>query len=209
MKNILIIYLILLATTITFAQDLVNKKLYSLYEDQKLEDLKAELDKIDAQNKESPEIKFFNTIFLENGEEALTIYLQLFENSYGDLKPIIAKKLSDYYYAKGYYLTASKYQKYLVESTNTKSTIKKNTTTPVEHKKYIIQLGAFGLKENAYQLQEMLQTQNLYTRIKDREINGKVLHCVWLDGKNGFSETLEFAENIKEKYHLQYRILQQ
>jgi hypothetical protein len=209
MKNILIIYLMLLATNLTCAQDLVNKKLFSLYQDQNLEELKTELDKINAQNSQLPETKFLNTIFLENGEEALTIYLQLFEKSYGDLKSIIAKKLSDYYYAKGYYITASKYQKYLVESTNTKPSSKKNTGTPVENTKYIIQLGAFGLKENAYQLQEMLQTQNIYTRIEDRDINGTILHCVWLDGKDGFSETLEFAENIKEKYHLQYRILQQ
>ena len=209
MKNILILYFVVLITTLTSAQDLVNKKLFTLYENQKLEELKVELDEVDNKISQTPEIKFLNTVYLENGEDALTIYLQLFENSFGDLKSAIAKKLSDYYYAKGYYLTASKYQKYLVESTNTKSTIKNNISAPVENKKYIIQLGAFGLKENAYQLQEMLQTQNLYTRIEDRDINGKVLHCVWLDGKNGFSETLEFAENIKEKYHLQYRILQQ
>ena len=60
------------------------------------------------------------TIFLENGEEALNIYLRLFKNSYGVFKSIISKKLSDYYYAKGYYLTASKYQKFLVENTSKK-----------------------------------------------------------------------------------------
>ena len=97
----------------------------------------------------------------------------------------------------------------MVESTKATSGKQNNKNKHVEDNKYIIQLGAFGLKENAYQLQKMLQTQNLYTRIENRNINGKILHCVWLDGKNGFSETLEFAEKIKEKYNLQYRILQQ
>ena len=209
MKNILILCTVFLATSLVNAQGLVNKGLFSLYEDLKFEELKSEIDKLDKKYSESPEIKFLNTVFLENGEDALKIYLQLFQNSYGDLKAIISKKLSDYYYAKGYYITSSKYKKYMVESTKATSGKQNNKNKHVEDNKYIIQLGAFGLKENAYQLQEMLQTQNLYTRIENRNINGKILHCVWLDGKNGFSETLEFAEKIKEKYHLQYRILQQ
>ena len=199
----------LAAIHLTNAQSLVNKNLFTLYENQDFEVLKTEIDKLDKNKSKSAEIEFLNTIFLQNGEEALKIYLKLFENSYGDFKSIVSKKLTDYYYAKGYYLTASKYQKYLVESTNTKPTKQKNISTKAKQKKYIIQLGAFGLEDNAAQLQKMLQTQNLYTRIENRNINGKSLHCVWLDGKNGFSETLEFAEKIKEKYYLQYRILQQ
>ena len=184
-----------------------NNNLFVLYKGQKFEELKSELQKL--KNNQSPEIQFLNTIFMENGEQALNVYLKLFKNSYGDFKAIIAKKLSDYYYAKGYYLTASKYQKYLVENTTAKTNLQNTNAVQSNQKKYIIQLGAFGMKENAVQLQEMLQTQNLYSRIEKRNINGNSLHCVWLDGKNDFSETLEFAEKIKEKYHLQYRILQQ
>ncbi|MFC2089110.1 SPOR domain-containing protein, partial [Calditrichota bacterium] len=111
----------------------------------------------------------------------------------------------DYYYAKGYYITASKYQKYLVEKSSD-SNIK--TTAEIEQDKYIIQLGAFGLKENAEQLKTMLETQNLYPRIVERNINGKLLYCVWMDGKTNFSQTLRYAETIKQKYQLQYRIIQ-
>jgi sporulation related protein len=208
-KIILILFIVLFAIQLINAQGLVNKNLFTLYENQDFEELKSEIDKLDDMHRNSAEIEFLNSVFLENGEDALKIYLKLFDNSYGDLKSIVSKKLSDYYYAKGYYLTASKYQKYLVESTDTKPPKQKNVTIKTEQKKYIIQLGAFGLKENAVQLLKMLQTQNLYSRIENRNINGKSLHCVWLDGKKGFSETLEFAEKIKEKYHLQYRILQQ
>jgi len=187
----------------------VHKNLFVLYNNNNFEELNSELNKIDKNQIISPEIEFLNTIFMENGEEALNVYLKLFEKSQGEFKSIVSKKLSDYYYAKGYYLTASKYQKYLVESTSTIPKLQKNKTIQTENIKFIIQLGAFGLEENAVQLQEMLQTQNLYSRIEKRDINGKFLHCVWLDGKKDFSETLEFAEKIKEKYHLQYRILQQ
>ena len=209
MKNILFIFTLILSFQISVAQDLVNKELFDLYQNQKFEELKSQLNKLDKTNNKSFEIEFLNAIFMENGEEALQVYLRLFENSRGEFKSIVSKKLSDYYYAKGYYLTASKYQKYLVENTSSIPHLKNNGSKENEQIKYIIQLGAFGLEENAVQLQEMLQTQNLYTRIEKRTINGKILNCVWLDGKNGFSETLEFAEKIKEKYHLQYRILQQ
>jgi len=209
MKNLLVTFLVLIIFQITFAQNVINKNLFELYDSQNFEQLESELAKLDKINSKSSEIEFLNTIFMENGEEAIKIYLKLFENSHGDFKSVVSKKISDYYYAKGYYLTASKYQKYLVESTRTISKYQKNKSIQTENIKYIIQLGAFGLEENAVQLQEMLQTQNLYSRIEKRDINGKSLHCVWLDGKKEFSKTLEFAEKIKEKYHLQYRILQQ
>ena len=209
MKIILVLCTIIFIANISSAQSLIYKELFKLYEAHDYSSLKKEINKHDVKTRESKEIKFLNTIFLDNGEEAIAIYLDLFQDSYGELKSIIAKKLSDYYYAKGYYITASKYQKYLVENTSTIKKIPKQNEEQIDEKKYIIQLGAFGLKDNAYQLQEMLQTQNIYTRIEDRNINGKLLHCVWLDGKKGFSETLQFAEKIKEKYHLQYRILQQ
>jgi hypothetical protein len=200
---------VLLLANLVNAQDLVNKKLFALFEDEKLLELKSEINKLSKNLTKTPEIEFFNTVFIENGETALQIYLDLFKNSYGEFKVVISKKLSDYYYAKGYYLTSSKYQKYMVENTITKTKIKNNVSSHAEQKNYIIQLGAFGLKDNAIQLLEMLQTQNLHTRIETRNINGKTLHCVWLEGNKEFSDTLEFAEKIKEKYHLQYRILQQ
>ena len=145
MKSILITFLITIFLQNSIAQSLDDNKLFELYKAQNFEELKSELAKFG--NNKKPEIEFLKTVFMENGEEALKVYLKIFENSFGNLKSIVSKKLSDYYYAKGYYLTASKYQKYLVESTSTKS--QNNNTIQTNHKKYIIQLGAFGLKENA------------------------------------------------------------
>jgi hypothetical protein len=188
---------------ILFSQNF--SKLYELYESKNFDQLKIELDQFNNQFKNSTEIKFFDALFLEDGEQALLIYKSLFDISEGKIKTYLAQKLSDYYYAKGYYITASKYQKYLVE----KSPDSKNqTTAEVEKDKFIIQLGAFGLKHNADQLKNMLETQNLFPRIVEREINGKFLYCVWMDGKNNFSQTLKYAESIKQKYQLQYRIIQ-
>ena len=126
MKNLLVTFFVLFIFQITFAQNVINKNLFELYDSQNFEQLNSELAKLDKTKSISSEIEFLNTVFMENGEEAIKIYLKLFENSNGDFKSIVSKKLSDYYYAKGYYLTASKYQKYLVESTSTIPKLQKN-----------------------------------------------------------------------------------
>ena len=54
----------------------------------------------------------------------------------------------------------------------------------------------------------MLKTQNLDSEIVLRTVNRKLLYCVWLKGSDKFNETLKHAENIKQKYQLQYRIIQ-
>ena len=113
MKYFLIISILLVQ--ILTAQTITNKSLFDLYENQKYEELKSQIDKLDK-NENSQEIKFLKALFLTNGEEAVKDYLTIFDNAFGELKSIVAKKLSDYYYAKGFYLTAGKYQKYLVEA---------------------------------------------------------------------------------------------
>ncbi len=174
-----------------------------MYDSQNYESLENELKKIESKYSEFPEIKFFKTIFLENGDEAVEVYKEIFDDSNSILKKYISKKLGDYYYAKGYYLTASKYQEYLVEKNGNNFEPQKK-----EKDKFIIQLGAFGLEENAQRLKKMLETQNLHTAIVQRNINEKPLFCVWMDGKSDFKQTLKYAEVIKKKYQLQYRIIQ-
>ena len=172
------------------------ENLYKLYDLQNYETLEIEVKKIDLKYSEFPEIKFFKTIFLENGDEAVKVYKEIFDDSNAILKKYISKKLGDYYYAKGYYLTASKYQEYLVEKNSTKN----NSELQKDEKdKYIIQLGAFGLEENAQRLKKMLETQNLHTAIVQRIINEKPLFCVWMDGKSDFNHTLKYAEVIKKR----------
>ena len=115
----------------------------------------------------------------------------------------------DYYYANGYYETASKYQKYLVDSenvTNNKTEyVKQKPVSPTE--KLYIQVGAFGLKENASQLQNMLKTQNIKAVIIEKKINSKQLYLVWIEGKSNFEDTLKEANLLREKYDLDYRII--
>ena len=43
--------------------------------------------------------------------------------------------------------------------------------------------------------------------IVKRVVNEVNLYCVWINGKNKFEETKEYAEMIKKKFKLDYRII--
>ena len=87
--------IILLNFSVLFSEDF--SKLYELYDAKDFETLKTELNQINKRLEDSPEIKFFNAIYMENGEEALKIYKDLFNSSDDKIKTYIAEKLSDYY----------------------------------------------------------------------------------------------------------------
>ena len=125
----------------------------------------------------------------------------------------------DYYYAKGYYVNASKFQEYLVDEGNGADVANpiqvqqpeipenKPVQPSIESEKYYIQVGAFSLEENASQLVKMLATQNIKARVVERKIDKRNLFCVWLEGKEDFKKTYDYANIIKEKYDLKFRII--
>ncbi len=202
MKIISIILLFFMLSGATAADALIE-----LYEAHNYEALKKALDSYSANN--SYEVIFFRTVFNENGEEAKAAYEKVFSNTSGKLKRYSAKKLMDYYYANGYYDTAKKYQKYLVESEAQVAAKNKplKPATVASKEELYIQVGAFGLKENAAQLQNMLKTQNIKASIVEKTINGKILFLVWIKGKSDFESTLNEANSLREKYDLDYRII--
>ena len=112
----------------------------------------------------------------------------------------------DYYYAKGYYVNASKYQKYLVEnSLQEKSEIK--TAPETNTVEYYVQAGAFSLRENAEQRVKFLKIQNINSKVVERVVNNSKLYCVWIPGRKTVEATLEFANEIKQKYSLDFQIM--
>ena len=72
--------------------------------------------------------------------------------------------------------------------------------------KYYVQVGAFSLKENAEQRIRFLKIQNISSSVVEREVNNSTLYCVWIPGKESIDETLAFANEIKQKYALDFQI---
>ncbi len=151
---------------------------------------------------------FFKSLFISNGEVAQKNYQTVFDSGSKIVKPLAAQKLMEYFYAAGYYVTATKYQKYIVENQNTvqEPAIAENRQTAVKGK-YFIQVGAFGLQDNARQQVTFLGTQNIKATMVKRDVNGKHLFCVWIEGKTDLDSTLQIANRIKQQYDLEFQIM--
>ena len=198
---------LLLGTAIPgYAQQREN--LYNLYKQNQLQILEESVKKKPPAADGDYELLFFQTLFVKDGEQAEQKYLSVFEYGSPRLKLLAAKKLMAYFYAAGYYVTSEKYQKYLVEheipeATEPQPPVARETAPP----KYYIQVGAFGLAENAKQRVSFLKTQDVKSQLVERNVNGKTLYCVWIEGKTDLDKSLEYANKIKQKYDLEFQIM--
>ena len=203
----LIIVFIFLLNLPVLAQSFVNR-LVDLYSAKNLNDIEEIVATLKNEAPTNYDILFFRTLFLTDGEKAEQQYQQVFDKASHRIKYFAAQKLMDYYYSVGYYVTSTKYQKYLVEhsSDNIKVASVKESA-PVTKKQFFIQVGAFGLHENAEQQRIFLATQDIHSSVVERVVNDKTLFCVWIDGKTDLDKTLTYANRIKQKFDLNYQIM--
>jgi len=201
-----IIWLVLLLTVSGIAQN--TDELYRLYQQNNVAELKEVLQAFPDPGEHKYDLQFFKTLYLQNGEQAKLKYQRIFDHGDAKIKLLAAKKLMDYFYSIGYYVTATKYQKYIVEHSAPES---KNTIKPVvgtqPQQKYFIQVGAFGLHANAFQRVKFLGTQDVKSEVVDRQVNGKMLFCVWIEGSPDLDKTLLYANKIKQKFDLEFQIM--
>ena len=180
------------------------EQLNQLYQKKKMIELEQ---LIRNSTSESREIIFFKTIFDENGSKSIRIYESLFTKTGGELKGLVAKKIAEYYYALGYYVKASEYAKYATATSPAAHTSIATVTTVLPDKQYFIQVGAFGYKDNANRMKELLREKNIESDVKVRQVNGKTLYCVWVHGDKTYRDTKIFADDLKKKYKLNYQII--
>ncbi len=212
------IYFIPIISILLFSNVLLSQNhddLFILYKNKKFKRLETRLSELEKRHLNDPEIVFFKTIFKDNGEDAIKIYQDLYKISGGPLKNLLAKKMSEYYFAQGYYVKAQEYSR--AAGQKYKSKPKENSLTadnknvenlkPKNHLRYIIQVGAFGVEKNAAELADILKRRKIKAEVVERNINDKILYCVWIQGDEDYSETKEIAEDIKSNYKLTYRIL--
>jgi hypothetical protein len=194
-------------------------ELYTLYQQKKFTALQQKTQQLALQYPDKDDIQFFKALSLENGDEAVKIYEQLYLRAAatGVLKYELSKKLSQYYYARGLYVRAAEFEKPPETTSPAPSgsvTLMSNAAgvpaaKPGQDREtnYIIQVGAFGEEENARQLQKNLRAQKFESKIVERLVNEHNLYCVWVNGGNSLDETLRLAEKIKNRLKLEYRIL--
>lgn len=205
-----LVIMLLIISPPLFAQG--SSQLFKLYQNRQYDQIKEFLSKTPKLS--IAEKQFFDALFIQDAEKAFSIYENLFQKTEGKVKYASAERLKDYYYAKGYYSTASDYERYLVENQNL---MEENTEivgdivseTPADNDLLYIQVGAFSIEDNASQMMEMLKTQNIESSIVHRNVNSKKLFCVWIHGKPDFNDTLKYANELKQKYHFNFKIIKE
>jgi hypothetical protein len=192
------------------AQDFSD--LYDLYQKKNIDALKQRVEQLAAQYTQNKEIMFFSTLFMEDGEEAFKTYEQLYTQAEGQLRNIIGEKLAQYYYACGFYVRAAEFKNGQPAVSPAAATAagpnRDGKGVEKQQSNFVIQVGAFGQEDNARQLQKILQARDIKARLVTRQVNGQNLYCVWIAGTNSLNETLQIAENLKERFKLEYRILE-
>ena len=205
---------VLLCISIVSAQ--THPELFKLYENKQVDQLKTRMQQFDKTSVNDDEVLFFHTVLTDDGDSAFSIYEQLYNQSNGPLKKLTAEKLAEYYYALGFYIKSSEYDRFvktyipIKTSENKKSgDNSKNSRAELETKPiYMIQVGAFSVVENANDLAGFLRDKKFEVSVVDRTIGGNKLYCVWIKGDLSLEKTENIAEAIKDKYQLSYRIVQ-
>jgi len=186
------------------------EQLYQAYKEKDFTRLQSLLEQLKTSQKKTPEIRFYQALFKENADSAVEVYNTVFNRGDDRIKLLAAEKLYEYYYAKGFYVTAEKYQKYMAEHRQDDGFVKTETDAqnPLSMEKvFYIQVGAFGIKENAQQRRMFLKTQDVQSILVERNVDGRILYCVWVKGKADIEKTLELANRLKSKFDLEYQIM--
>ena len=215
MRSCLFICILSLFFSISIVSAQQHQDLFDYYASRQIDKLASRVKQLENSSQTDPEVLFFSTVLTDNGDNAFTVYERLFIESRGNLKILAAEKLSQYYYARGFYVKSAEYEKYAntyipvktIEIVKSGDNTKESKTEQSEIPIYKIQVGAFGVIENANDLAGFLKGKNLEASVVNRNVGGTILYCVWVDGDPDLNKTEKIAEDIKMKYQLSYRIV--
>lgn len=202
------ISIIVLFSAAVWGQGTALTALIKMYQAQDFARLETAISNLKPGQLSSEDNQFFTALYMPDAEQARTQFSSAFESASPQVRRLAAEKLKDYYYAIGYYVTATKYEKYLVEHVADMLQTEQNQPTVQSAKDiYFIQVGAFGLEENAAQRVNFLKTQDIQSSIVTRKVNDKTLYCVWIEAQKDLDKSLEQAKKIKQKYDLEFQIM--
>ncbi len=192
-----------------------HQDLFEYYANRQIDKLETRIEQLGNIAHNDPEVLFFSTVLINNGDNAFSIYERLFKQSRGPLKNLVAEKLAEYYYARGFYVKSSEFENIAKTYIPVKTTEKIKSGDNIREYKterstksiYKIQVGAFSVIENANELASFLKGKKLEVSVVNRNVSGNNLYCVWVEGGSSFESTENIAKEIKKKYQLSYRIV--
>lgn len=197
---IIIIFLTSFPSNRLFAQS--NSELVSLYENQQLLTLKEYHDNnkiYDSQWK-----LFIGALFKQNADSSLEIFSKVYKVTQDKiLRRIIVERISDYYYARGYYKTSERLLKDKKFFDEIISVERESKTV-----NFGIQIGAFSNYDNALKLKNKVLKKIKNVTIVNKDSDGEDLYVVvigkYSDRKLAERELQSLGEKNINGFVIQY-----
>lgn len=194
--------------------------------------VKEILPKLKKENPNSANLIFLEGVLTENGQEAISIYQNFVEkypnNSYADAA---LYRIYSYYYALGFYDTASKVLKnltnkypdspYIKMALSQEEAKQEEEPTPIKNLKdepskvnneinykFTIQAGAFVKIENAQGLKNELESEGIFCELKEKNVGGTTFHVVYAGKFQNRNEAEKFLQQLNSRYNLNGRIIE-
>ena len=201
-KIIIVFILILIFSNQAFAQS--NSELVSLYENQQLLTLKEYYDNNKIYD---PNWKLFiEALFKQNADSSLKIFSNVYIATQDKiLRKFIVERISDYYYARGYYKTS---ERLLKDKKFVDEIISVENESKADAVNFGIQIGAFSSYENALKLKNKVLKEIKNVTIVNKDSNGENLYVVvigkYSDRKSAESELHSLEEKNIRGFVIQY-----
>lgn len=196
---------VLLVVTLFYPIQLLgqtNSELVSLYENNQLLKLKEYSDN----NKiyDTHWKAFIKALFEQNADSALDIFTGIY-NTTNDklLQRIIIERISDYYYARGYYITS---ERILKDKKFFRETISVQQESKTDAIKYGIQIGAFSSYKNASNLKNKILKKANNVAIINKDTNGDNLYVVVIGKYSNRNEAEKELQALQQKNIIGYII---
>lgn len=201
------ILFVLLGASTPLLADLDINTLWSAYVKGDANKVISVRSEILAERSSDMRLAFFKTLFEPNAEVAFSAYQKIISStSDGELRFQAAKKIYEYYYARGFYITADEIESRFGLDKEVVYHAKDNNALELPPLQFVIQLGAFSDRLNADKMIKRISRLDKTILIKTKVVAGQKLHLVWVGPFNDRSSAEEWAELIEDKYKIHSRI---
>jgi len=149
-------------------------------------------------------VLFLRAMCEENAEKALDIYQRIVEEySTSSWADDALHRLYQYSYAVGAYRTARTYQERM-DKEYPRSPFASPSAAPASEtagseKQYSVQIGAYSKEADARRRIEQLKAKGYTAYLREKSVNGKTVHAVWLGIFPSYAKAQAFARKLKEQ----------
>lgn len=151
-------------------------------------------------------VLFIEAVCEEDAEKAVDLYQRIVdEYASSPWADDALNRLAQYSYAVGAYRTARSYTEKLAKDYPQSPFVPADQRKAEQKKEgagersYAVQVGAYSKEADARRQLEKLKEKGYTAYLREKDVNGKTVHAVWLGIFSEFSQAQAFAGKLKEQ----------